>query len=431
MIDRIAGNHGLFLRADVEGAPQKKALIDPIQRRNYFGIYQMESGRYVYIRTWDELGPDQLTYFDSAGNAGAHYSTTPGEFFSGPAILNPLPEQLRIKAEERDGEIRLEWQEKGVSSKAHKVAIEEEDVRFQNGDITLAGTLFVPASQGMHPAIVLVHGSGPVTRDFYGPIAYHFVRNGIAVLAYDKRGIGESGGHWLEAGFPDLAKDALAGVSFLKTRKEIDPKKIGLWGISQGGWVAPLAASLSNDVAFLIVVSAAGVTPAEQQIQLVEAESRLQKIPEDKILEQLKGIRLQMDGLRSEETEMELEKEVRQLKEQGKEDLLFNSGLENPLYLLMYRGILDYDPIPVLEKTKCPILVIYGEVDSIVPIKPNRDLLDAALKNAGNSRYEIRIFPRGDHALLESTTGSRYDFANATRFVPGYFDSMVEWINQL
>lgn len=409
------------------------ARIEPSDYAQYFGIYQMEPDRFLYIRTWDELGDNQLTYFDSAGNAGALYPVSANSFFSGPGLLNPVPVNLQLKFVKDSGGMRLFWTENGFPERSgKKLSIHKEtDVHFQNAGVTLAGTLFMPLSKGLHPAVVLVHGSGAVTRDYFGPIAYHFVRNGIAVLAYDKRGIGGSGGNWLEADFYDLAKDALAGLQFMKTQKEIDPRKTGLWGISQAGWVAPLSASLSKEVAFLVLVSAPAVTPAEQQLQAVEAESLIQNMPEEKIQEIIQQTKSQFDTLRLEETRKETEAEVRKLKEQGNEELLSTSGLENPLFLLFYRNILDYDPIPVLEKIDCPVLLIYGDLDATVPLKGNRDRMEASLKKGGNTNYKTLIFRGGNHALLESTTGSNSEFPYLKRFVPGFFDAVTEWIRQL
>jgi uncharacterized protein len=408
------------------------ARSEPLDYQQYFGIYQIDPHRFVYIRTWDELGKNQLTYFDSSGNAGSLYPVSSNSFFSGPAILDPLPERVRVRFEKEPGGVRLFWTEGGLPEKsAKKLGIHEEEVHFQNGDVTLAGTFFMPASSGPYPALVLVHGSNSVTRDFFGPIAYHFVQNGIAVLAYDKRGIGESAGNWMEATFSDLAKDALAGVQFLETRKEIDSRKIGLWGISQGGWIAPLAASLSKDVTFLILVSAPAVTPAEQQMQSLEAEYRIQNVPEEKIKNAIEETKAQFNTLRLEQSRIQLEREVEKLKQQGSQTLLLGSGLDNPLFLLFYRRILDYDPLPVLEKTVCPVLIIYGDLDATVPMKGNKDKIETALKKAENEHYSVVVIPKGNHALLESTTGSSSEWPRLKRFVPGFFDAITEWIKQL
>jgi pimeloyl-ACP methyl ester carboxylesterase len=133
---------------------------------------------------------------------------------------------------------------------------------FPSGDIRLAYTLDLPAGTGPFPAIVMGHGSGEVTRQQLTSLALGLVQAGFAVLRYDKRGVGGSGGVYEVAGnvanservFPILAGDMLAGIEFLKTRPEVDPARIGLFGVSQAGWIIPLAASRSSDVKFMILV---------------------------------------------------------------------------------------------------------------------------------------------------------------------------------
>ena len=137
-----------------------------------------------------------------------------------------------------------------------------EEVRFRNGDVTLSGSLLIPPIKGRHPAVVLIHGSSTPSRNdfrFYGD---RFVRRGIAALIYDKRaGADLSGASRVD--LRDLAADALAAVELLKKRDDIDARQIGLWGHSEGGWVAPIAAAQSKDVAFVISFSGPGVTYAE------------------------------------------------------------------------------------------------------------------------------------------------------------------------
>ena len=405
---------------------------DSASLQRYFGAYKMKSGRFVYVRTWDELGQNQLTYFDSAGRAGALYPGSTNVFFAGTNLKDPSTKRIKVEFVDEKNGMKIIWKEMEMEAEEGKKLNDynEEDVQFANADVRLAGTFFSPVSKEPCPAVVLIHGSGPVTRDFFGPIAYHFVRKGIAVLAYDKRGVGGSNRNWMESDFKDLARDFLAGVQFLKSRKEVDSRKIGLWGISQGGWIAPLAASLSNDIAFLILVSPAGVTPAEQQLQFMEAEARLAGIPEEKIQAQLQETRAQMESLRSENTREELEKEVQQMKQSNNQAALKNPGLDNPLYLLFYRKILDYEPLFPLEKINCPVLILYGELDATVPVQGNLHLVEKALKKSGNVDYKVLVLSRGNHALMEANTGSNSEFFSLKRFVPGFLNSMTDWIHE-
>jgi alpha/beta superfamily hydrolase len=328
--------------------------VDP---KKYFGIYEFNPKQHIYIRTWDELGDNQLTFFDDSEAVGPLYPSTETNFYAGSGLWIPLPTKAQVKfRKDKQGNIQgLTWKESGKEPKfAKRVSpYKEEEITFKNGDIELSGSVVIPSTKGQHPAVILVHGSGPVTRDFYGPLSYVLAQNGIAVLSYDKRGIGKSTGHWLDQSFEDLASDVVAGLNFLKNRKEIQTEKIGLWGISQGGWIIPLVAAQSKDVAFAILVSAAAVTPAEQTLMSTEAEMRVQDLPEDKINEAITETKTQIDSLNSEEAKKEFEAQVEKLKSNGNEKLLGSSGIENPRFLLFFRRIMNFQTIPNLQKLTC------------------------------------------------------------------------------
>ncbi len=141
------------------------------------------------------------------------------------------------------------------------------DVVFRNGAVTLSGCLYVPRGEGLHPAIVMLQGSGPETR--WGANRFwadYFGRRGIATLIYDKRGSGRSTGNWQTADFNALAGDALSGVDFLQHQAGIDPNKIGIHGHSQGASIAPLIASQTKAVAFVLADAANGVPMWQAEI---------------------------------------------------------------------------------------------------------------------------------------------------------------------
>lgn len=405
------------------------ATVDAGTYRKYFGTYELDSNRFLYIRTWDELGENTLTYFDSTGAVGALLPSSSTEFFSGPSILLPAPAESEIRFGMKSGKPGLWWKEDGKERFARRIqSFTEEEVRIQNGSVTLGASLVVPITPGPHPAVVLVHGSSSVTRDFFGPIAYLLAQKGIAVLSYDKRGVGASTGHWMDGNFQDLAGDALAAVQFMKSRKDIDPSTIGLLGISQGGWIAPLAASQSKDVAFLVLVSAAFVSPAEQIVQSQEAELRVMRVGEEEIAEASAKVRSQLDWLRSDQALKELEPQLDQLRRQPDAKLYSEQGLENPRYLLWLRRVMDYDPVPALQKTSCPVLLIYGELDRTVPMLLNKEPLERALKDAGNQDVKSEVFPNSNHALLRCTSGGNAEFPYLKEFAAGFFDTMTGWI---
>src|SRR5262249_49857425 len=142
--------------------------------------------------------------------------------------------------------------------------VREEQVNFPSGSLSLAGTLVLPGEPGPYPAVFLFHGSGPQERDL--STARWFAGQGVAALAYDKRGVGGSTGDFRTGPFMDLCDDGLAAVAYLKSRKEINVRQVGVWGLSQGGWLGSLAASRSPDIAFVIAVSGPGVSPGEQML---------------------------------------------------------------------------------------------------------------------------------------------------------------------
>lgn len=177
-----------------------------------------------------------------------------------------------------------------TTSKDEAVPYKQEEVVFQDGDIKLAGTLTVPQGAGPYPAVVMITGSGAQNRDEellgfkpFKTIADHFTRNGIAVLRYDDRGVGGSTGNTLESTTADFATDALAAIHFLQALPEINPEQIGLCGHSEGGVVAPLAASQSKDVAFIILIAGTGVTGERILTAQLELVMRADSASEDDI----------------------------------------------------------------------------------------------------------------------------------------------------
>ncbi len=405
-----------------------------VNAEKYFGAYGFGSGRFLYIRTWDELGENQLTYLDDEGKVGPLFALSETEFFTGPGLWIPLAAKATMIFEKDSaGRVAgMQWSEQGGHEKAVKkdALFTEQEVTFASGPVKLSGSLVLPKGNGPFPAIVLVHGSGPVTRDFFGPISYLFARHGIAVLSYDKRGVGKSEGHWMAANFTDYADDALAGVSYLRSRKEVNLKAIGLWGVSQAGWIIPQAVARDKGIAFAVLLSVPGVTPFEQEVQRMTGEMIVKQSSEEEIEKAITGLKSDINSLRTDEVRQHLEEGLQKLESEGNQKVLNASGPDNPRFLLWYTAVLDYSPVASLEQMKCPVLVLYGEADRGVPIIPNRDILENAFKNGGNNDVTFHVFPKGNHALMLSETGSMTEFPYLTQFVPGLFPTMIDWILQ-
>ena len=300
-------------------------------------------------------------------------------------------------------------------------------VRYASGSASLSGSLLTPIGPGPHPAIVMIHGSGPVTREALMPYADIFVRNGIAVLIHDKRGTGSSTGNWARASFDDLADDALAGVKLLKGRPEINPAQIGLQGTSLGGWVAPLAASRSSDVAFVIVESAPALTPLEHEKLRVRSQLRADGFaPAGGDA----GAGVHGSEVRGGAHGQGLGSPAGLDDAQRAGGWISYVNAPSSFESLQWHwdNVLSYDPLPALEKLTCPVLVLYGELDTIVPADENKKRMEAVLKRSGTRDTTIKVFERANHGFFEAINGGKREAAGLKGLVPGYLDSRVTWL---
>lgn len=305
-----------------------------------------------------------------------------------------------------------------------------EPVAFRSGDVPLAGKLTLPSKDDRHPAIVLIHGSNDADRDHLDPWVGFFVSHGVAVLSYDKRGVRESGGDWKEADFQDLAGDVLAGVRLLRNHKAIDASRIGLMGFSQGGWIAPVAASRDRGIAFIILHAGSGLRVAENGLLFVEAELRGYGFPDEEIRQALAYYRLNDDVTRNPERFKELHEQYQKAQARKVEWLLEPPQPNDFWFRRFYRRILDFDPAPYWAKVRCPVLAFLGELDHNVPPEPNRKALETALRRRLNADSTIVVLPHANHLFLHATTGTREEYAQLSTFVDGYFNVMEAWLRQ-
>ncbi len=324
-----------------------------------------------------------------------------------------------------------------------------EDLTFANdrSNIRLAGTLTIPRGTGPFPAVILITGSGAQNRDEellghkpFLVIADHLTRNGIAVLRYDDRGVGQSQGSPFNATSADLATDAEAGFNYLRTRSEINPGRIGLAGHSEGGFIAPIAASANPDVAFIISLAGPGVTGEsllhrqnrdistkmgldEKQIRdnistnkklfaVMKKETDNDKA-EDKVMATYRKI-LKKRGLPPEE----IEKNVREL------SLSFGKASYTWLRYFMVT-----DPALFWKKVRCPVLALNGENDLQVAADINLPAIRKALNAGGNRNVTIVSLPRLNHLFQESDTGMPSEYGEIEEtFSPGVLKIMTDWI---
>ena len=315
---------------------------------------------------------------------------------------------------------------------ARRVEIERrEDVRFSNGDVQLAGTLISPTTQGPHPAVILVHGSGAADRESLLPFARLLIRRGMAVLAYDKRGVGGSTGDWNKASFDDLAGDVVAAFEYLKTRRDVQRTQIGMLGWSQAGWVMPLAAARAKALAFLVSLSGAGISGAETTIDQARNEMAANGLRPPMIDQVVELMRLQYEFLGTGQgwNQYVAARERIVARMGGNPPEAFPSTPDHP-YLQFIRPLVLYDPAPALRQLRLPVLALFGELDNNIMAEKNRTAWEVALKAGGHSDYTLRILPTANHALLEAKVGNNAEMSSLQRFVPAYAEVVVGWLSR-
>jgi dienelactone hydrolase len=394
------------------------------------GNYEIEPGRVVLITR----APQGLLYLDDRVHRfGALFATDDRTLVAGPSVTAGYPIDLTITFTPRaDGVIdAITWHPSGEPARraSRRVYYRTEQIGFYNGAVRLSGTLVLPNTPGPHPAVVMIHGSGPVTRDALRPWADMYARRGIAVLIHDKRGTGASTGNWSRATFDDLADDALAGLKFLKARPEINPRQIGLHGMSLGGWVAPLASVRSADVAFVIVESAPVLTPKAHERLRVEQQMRADGFRPDVVARALAFMDLKFEVARTGQGWDRLTSSAERAAREGWVNYVnLPSSLESLQW--NWQNVLSYDPMPALEKMTCPVLVLYGGLDTIVPATHSSSRVEETLRKAGNRDTTVRVFERANHAFLEAVTGGERENGSLRGFVAGYLESHVDWLRE-
>jgi len=292
----------------------------------------------------------------------------------------------------------------------------EEDVAYENpsANVHIAGTLTLPKGKGPFPAVLLIVGSGPLDRDetvhFHKPflvLADHLTRQGIAVLRVDKRGVGETTGEFAEATILDLAEDVRAGVEYLKSRKEIDPKRIGLLGHSEGGVVGPILASRSSDVAFLVMLAGLGQNNGDIIIFQKTLAAKMRGADENTLALMRSWYERLYAVVREDTDDATAEKKIRALHAtltaDEKEKLGWpDSSLDREIADQLrrhWRCDVRHDPRATLMKVRCPVLALGGDKDMLVPSKENLAIIEEALKAGGHTRSTVREFPGLNHGF--------------------------------
>lgn len=329
-------------------------------------------------------------------------------------------------------------------------AYNEEEITFENKDanITLAGSLTFPKEEGKYPAVVMVSGSGPQDRDEtllghkpFLVIADYLTRNGIAVLRFDDRGVAKSKGNFASATSADFATDALAAVEYLKTRKEINSKKIGIAGHSEGGMIAPMCAVNSNDVSFIVLLAGPGVSGKDViilQTELILKANGLKEEDIKKAVDQntriFNVVAEEVDSLLAfkkllalyNDDISKMSDEEKKKPENSKES--FDRNVKQILSP-WFRFFVKYDPKPTLEQVMVPVLALNGEKDLQVDPKQNLPEIEKALTTGGNKNFKIMELPGLNHLFQPAATGAPSEYSTIeTTFSEDALKIVKDWI---
>jgi pimeloyl-ACP methyl ester carboxylesterase len=326
------------------------------------------------------------------------------------------------------------------------------EVTYENAkaSVKLAGTLTLPRGTGPFPVALLITGSGPQDRDetLFGHkpflvLADYLTRRGIAVLRVDDRGVGDSTGKVSDATTADFAEDVEAGIAFLKSRKEIDPARIGLIGHSEGGIIGPLVASRSKDVAFIVMLAGTGL-PGED-VLYAQGAAVLKAVGADAAaLARQKKLQERMFAvLRQEKDPAVAEKKLRAAiaevasslgkgeKEQAEATLPMLEGQIKMALTPWFRHFLSYDPRPALRKVTCPVLALNGTKDVQVDAPANLPAIEAALKQGGNKDVTTIELPNLNHLFQTCKTGAISEYgAIEETIAPAVLEAIGEWLDK-
>jgi pimeloyl-ACP methyl ester carboxylesterase len=387
----------------IRGAPPDTLLV-------YTGVFRMGMSHDVAIAPFRtgagwmlllaDVQTDALRFLTPAG---------PDAFTAGFETIRPAPVELGISAV-RDGSVvrSLTVKMEGApgSVAARRIPIDAVPVVFANGQVRLKGFVYRPhAARGKLPLIALAHGSEENDRYSFGPIPLVLAAKGFAVLAYDKRGTGESIGDWRPAGLEELADDLVAGIRAVRSRLGIDPARIAVLGVSEGGWVAPIAASRFSGVKAIVTISGGARTKGDAYIHKIRREQ-----------EGTGASPVTIDSA-VRDAEQLIAASVRRVK-----------AAESP------RGFdrrVAYDPTEDWRRFRGPVLYMGGEADVLESGPAAAEWFRRLFAESGNVDVTIRLWPRAHHSLLLGVTGKPSEFRSLEgikQLAPGYWDVLLRWL---
>jgi hypothetical protein len=315
-----------------------------------------------------------------------------------------------------------------------------EDVVFHDAGahVRLAGTLTLPRGHGPFPAVVLVAGSGPDDRNesIFGHqpfliLADYLTRHGLAVLRYDKRGVGASTGDYAKATTLDFADDAEAAAVWLRSRPEIDARRIGLVGHSEGGLIAPIVATHDPNVAFIVLMAGPGVDGVDLQLEQARLSTKAYGMSDAAAADYVEALRLIFGVVRANKdpavAAAKLKTAIEPLAQPHSRQASILEGQASIANSPWSRFFFDYDPAPTLAEVRCPVLALIGSKDLQVP--PDQNLPPIRVALAHNLDAEVEELPDLNHFFQPAKTGSPDEYIKIEETIaPLALETITGWI---
>ena len=305
----------------------------------------------------------------------------------------------------------------------------ERALTFNNGPLVLSGSILLPRGGAPFAAVVLLHGSGPQTRDWLLPIARRLAEAGAAALVFDKRGTGRSTGAWMRASLEDLTADAVQAVRALAGQPEVRGKPVGILAISQSGWYAPLVAASEPGVRFLVIVTGGGATPREVEWFGHERALRQRGVSGKDLEKAREVVRRYFDYLATGTGFSELSREL----EKGKsspwsEALGIDRVLPAPDERANWAWVATFEPMPSIEKLSVPVLLFFGGRDDLLPTELSMQRWMEALGHS-KAPATVRLFSEAGHGMTLGAHHGPHD--REQQYAVGYFETLAAWLRDL
>jgi alpha/beta superfamily hydrolase len=300
-----------------------------------------------------------------------------------------------------------------------------EEVSFSNKNIKLYGTLYKPETNFPYPVVVIVHpaSDGERSNPFFDHLKFELPKHGIAAFIFDRRGSGQSEGNFATADFEDLAGDVISAVEYLQTRTDVDKTKIGLHGTSQGGWVAPIAAARKTDIAFIIEVSASGVSPADQMNYGVAFHLKQDGFKQSTIDQAIELRNFVNEYFRGHISRDKVANELRRFEtEPWYQKAYLSPSQKLPVNINESKWYyeMDYEPLSIWNNVKQPTLFLFAEIDEWVPI----DQSMTNYKNVVNHLHDVTFKQIEGTNHLMSVSGNE----NEIEISSTYLDILIDWL---